>query len=150
MQSNDFQVKRRHLPHWTFTGAVYFVTFKLKKGQLSVQEQKLVLEHVRGGDKKYYELIAAVVMPDHVHILLKPNEGQILSGIMKGIKGVAARKINAARGACGPVWQGESFDRIVRNEKEFNVKLRYMFYNPLKKGLTLDPWSYHGWYAAGK
>ena len=87
-----------------------------------------------------------VIMPDHIHLLLIPKEKYSLSNIMKGIKGVTARKINIIRRTSGSVWQNESFDRIIRDEDELNEKLNYMLYNPVKKNLTENPWRYHGWY----
>lgn len=70
---------------------------------------------------------------------------------MKGIKGASARKINKLRNRIGSIWQNESYDRIIRDEKELNEKLNYMFLNPQKKRLTDDPltddpWNYHGWF----
>ena len=164
---DQISVTRRKLPHWTLDGSLYFVTFRTNRGELSIQERAVVMEHLVSGDPKYYELIAAVVMPDHVHMLIKPKEGVTLSRIMKGIKGVSARKINIIRqtrmsgpptGMSGPpeeisglindstVWQDESFDRIVRDQEEFVEKLCYMYHNPVKKGLAQDPASYPGWY----
>jgi REP element-mobilizing transposase RayT len=139
-------IKRRKLPHWTLGGATYFVTFRTLQRELSVDEQKIVLEHVKEGEGKFYELIAEVVMPDHTHILLSPLKGYGLSRIMKGVKGVSAHKINQLRKTKGNVWQDESYDRIIRDQKELDEKLNYMLNNPLKKGLTDDPWNYHGWY----
>lgn len=69
---------------------------------------------------------------------------------MKGIKGATARKLNQRRGLRGSVWQDESFDRIVRDEGELREKLDYMFRNPVKSGLTKDPWEYPGWYLKGQ
>jgi REP element-mobilizing transposase RayT len=85
-------------------------------------------------------------MPDHAHLLLTPKTGWSLSRIMNGIKGVSARKINLLRRKKGRVWQVESYDRIVRSPSELIRILEYMLNNPLKKGLTDDPWKYHGWY----
>jgi len=165
--STGLKIKRRKLPHWTLQGATHFITFRTHQVfpqtgvpvLLSIDEQKLVLEHIKEGDGKFYKLIAVVVMPDYVHLLLTPMEGYSLSRIMKGIKGVSARQINLRRrptdrngrtdkNVCstGSIWKDESFDRIIRNQKEFDEKLNYMFYNPMKKGLTKDPWSYYGWY----
>jgi hypothetical protein len=55
---------------------------------------------------------------------------------MKGIKGVAARLINQSRNSTGTVWQDESWDRIIRDEREFETKLQYMADNPVKAGLV--------------
>ena len=104
------------------------------------------MEHVKSGNENFYELIAVIVMPEHVHLLFTPFKGYSLSRIMKGIKGVSAHEINQLRSTKGNVWQDESFDRIIRDQKELDEKLNYMLNNPVKRGLTDDPWNYHGWY----
>ncbi len=105
-----------------------------------------MLQHIKEGDGKFYELSGVIVMPDHVHAIISPHDKMMLSRIMKGIKGAGAYKINRLRDKRGPVWQDESFDRIIRDECDFNQKMQYMFNNPAKKGLTDDPWNYYGWY----
>src|SRR5216683_1208881 len=95
------KIRRRNLPHWTLDGSTYFVTFRLKIGTLSLEERQLVIAHLLSGHEKFYQLAAAVVMPDHVHLLLCPLPGFTLSRIMKGIKGVSARKINQRRKSTG-------------------------------------------------
>jgi len=137
---------RRHLPHWSREGSVYFVTFRLATGTLTGPERSLVQNHLRSGDARFYTLIATCVMPDHVHILIRPNDGIEVSRVLKGIKGVTARIINQGRGTRGHVWQEESWDRIVRDEREFTEKLNYMLNNAAAKGLVEDPWEYDGWY----
>jgi putative transposase len=146
MPEPRLQITRRRLPHWTLEGSTYFITFHLLSGTLADDEVRLVLEHLRSGDGRFYRLAAAVVMPEHVHLLLRPLGNITLSRIMKGIKGVSARRLNQRRGAAGTVWQKESWDRIVRGPEEFEEKLQYMFNNPLKAGLTTDPTTYQGWH----
>jgi REP element-mobilizing transposase RayT len=85
-------------------------------------------------------------MPDHVHAALTPRDGYDLSRITKGIKGASARLLNQRRGTRGAVWQDESWDRIVRDHDECCRELDYMFQNPLRKGLTDDPWKWPGWW----
>ncbi|MCI0402773.1 MAG: transposase [Acidobacteria bacterium] len=140
------QIKRRHLPHWTLPGVTYYVTFRLHSRPLVTQEILLVRQHIRSSHNRYYHLYATQVMPDHVHLLLRPYEDYSLSRILKGIKGVTARKLNLRRGRNGSLWQDESFDRIIRNRKEFWQKLDYMFRNPVTAGLTEEPLAYPGWY----
>ena len=136
MSEHSLQKKRRTLPHWTLEGSVYFVTFRLAKGELSEAERAIVLEHLQSGDGRFYRLAAAVIMPDHVHLLIKPLPPYDLSRVMKGIKGVSARKINLHRDSTGTVWQEESWDRIMRDAEEFEEKLIYMANNPVKAELV--------------
>lgn len=143
----ELKITRRHLPHWTLEGSVYFVTFRAARGvAFDEKEQGIVLEHIKEGNGTFYHCYAAVVMPDHVHILLQPNEGVTLSRVMHGLKGVSAHKINLHRETGGQVWQDESYDRIVRDDIEFRNELNYMYNNPVKKELTEDPDNYVGWY----
>lgn len=39
----------------------------------------------------------------------------------------------------GPFWQKRYYDRNVRDEHEFKVKLRYLHRNPVKRGLVIEP-----------
>ena len=146
MPEDELRITRRRLPHWRLSGATYFLTFRLRSGSLSSDERRLVRDHIVSGDPAFYKLIATQVMPDHVHMVLCPQAAQSLSKIMKGIKGVSARKLNEMRGTKGQVWQDEYFDRIVRNSDELMEKLQYMFHNPLERGLVEEPSQYDGWY----
>ena len=145
-KSPELKMTRRHLPHWTVEGAIYFVTFRLKSGVLSRSEQQIVFNHIRYGNGKFCLLIAVVVMPDHVHLIFKPLKAFSLSRIMKGIKGVSARFVNKSRNSRGPLWQDESYDRIMRNVGELHQKINYMYYNPVRAGLIEDPDEYPFWY----
>ena len=140
------KITRRKLPHWTLKDSVYFITFRTKYNFLSIKEQILTLNHIKEHNGKFYKLYAAIIMSDHVHLLIEPENKYTLSRIMKGIKGVSARKINKLRQSNGQIWQDESFDRIIRDKNEFDEKLLYMYNNPIKKELTDDTFYYHGWY----
>ena len=146
MNEPRLTITRRHLPHWTLRGSTYYVTFHLAAGELSAEQRRLVLTHVKSGHGRFYDLAAAVVMPDHVHVILKPRSDFTLSNILKGIKGVAARLLNQQRNTCGRVWQEESWDRILRSADEFDEKLQYMYENPVRAGLVDDGSAYDGWY----
>lgn len=144
--SDELKITRRHLPHWTQQRSIYFVTFVAHRTVFTMAEQRIVLEHIKEGDDKFCDLLAAIVMPDHVHLLIRPKQPYTLSRVMKGIKGVSAHKVNLYRNTKGTVWQDESYDRIIRNSNEFDQKLNYMRNNPVKRGFTDDPSKYVGWY----
>jgi putative transposase len=146
MSEPVLNIRRRNLPHWTMDGSTYFITFRTHKGTLTADERRLLLDHLKSGNEKFYRLAAVVVMPDHVHLLLSPLPPYELSRVMKGIKGVSARRINDLRKAAGTVWQDESWDRIVRDEDEFLKKLEYMAHNPIKAGLVATIEAYDSFY----
>ncbi|MFK7790415.1 MAG: transposase [Phycisphaeraceae bacterium] len=141
-QEPKLNKSRRRLPHWERNGATYFVTFRLLKGVLSNTERKIVIDHLRVGDGVFYTLDIAVVMPDHCHLLVRPKPNYELSRVMRGIKGVSANLINQSRQSKGSIWQDESQDRIMRNEKEAIQKARYIFENPVRARLVDNPLEY--------
>jgi len=148
--TEQFEKRRRHLPHWEQPGAVYYITFALAGG-VSVRLSDtptvdILVEALHHDDGTRYELHAYVVMPDHVHAILMPlrrGKGTVpLSEIMKALKGATAHRINAALGRRGRLWQDESYDRIIRHAKEYRQKLRYIQNNPVRAGLVdrADEW----------
>jgi putative transposase len=119
----------------------------LNLGFISKDERRMVLDAIKHFHRIRYWVTAAVVMPDHVHLMLKPVilESEVdfsLSKIMQGIKGFSAREINKSRGTKGNLWQDENFDRIVRDNDEYLEKWHYIRSNPVKAGLCQAPEEY--------
>ena len=144
---NSLLVRQFNLPHWQIGGSTYFVSFRCSRGSLPEPALRQVMENIRYDEGRKFDLYLAVVMPDHVHMMIKPKEIRPgiwydLAEIMKGIKGVSARRINQMFGTEGEVWQNECFDHIVRDEEEFQQKLQYMLNNPVKACLVKDPNEY--------
>lgn len=142
--TRDLRIRHRRLPHWQQGGSVYFVTFRSARGPLPSEALRMVAEALRFGDSRHFTLHFAVLMPDHVHVLLQPLESspgvwRNLSGIMKG---ASARRINILTGESGSVWRPESFDRIIRDQEEYLEKWNYMLNNPVKAGLVERPEDY--------
>ena len=90
------------------------------------------LQHFHG-DR--YVLDAFVIMPNHVHSLLKPLTDNTLSGILHSWKSFTARQINKLLARDGQVWMPESYDHIVRNRQELIAFREYIAANPVKAKL---------------
>ena len=80
-----------------------------------------------------YQLFRYVVMPNHVHALMKPHID--LAKILHSWKSYSAKQINRLLGRQGTFWQDESYDRIVRGQGEYQFRCRYVDENPAKAGL---------------
>jgi REP element-mobilizing transposase RayT len=135
---------RRNLPHWREDDVVYFVTWRLSPEQreLAPTEREVVAEALRHFDRRHYELAAYVVMNDHVHVLVRPMAGHELEDLVHSWKSYSANRLLRAHQRIGVVWQDEYFDRIVRDEKEFEQKFEHILYNPWKRWSELPeyPW----------
>ncbi len=86
-----------------------------------------------------YKLFAWVIMPNHVHLLLRPKEGFELSDIMHSIKSFTANRGNKILKRKGEFWQHESFDRFIRNYRHFERVVSYIENNPVKAKICSKP-----------
>jgi alanyl-tRNA synthetase/REP element-mobilizing transposase RayT len=133
---------RRNLPHFERPWAKYAISFSTRERRtMSPTERDLVMNSIRYAQEHgWIELYAACVMPDHVHLLLEPqikeqdSSGQPefwpISDILQGIKSSSAHAINKNSGESGPVWEKESFDRLLRSEADLVEKFEYICRNP--------------------
>ncbi len=65
---------------------------------------------LRHFDSERYMLDDFVVMPNHVHAIVKPVGDHALSEILHSWKSFSANAVNRALGQDGAVWMEESFD----------------------------------------
>ncbi len=112
-----------------------------------------------------FQLFAWVVMPEHVHILMRPN-GHSIAMTLRSLKQSAAqcvlarwRRVDApmlaqitdSAGSSRFWLKGGGFDRNVRDDDEFSRHVRYIHRNPVDRGLVAGPsewkWSSVHWWA---
>jgi len=86
-----------------------------------------------------YALSAWSVMPNHVHVVVTPFPGFTLSKILHSWKSFSAHEINKILSRKGSVWEKESFDHLVRNERAFERFVAYTERNPVVAGLCESP-----------
>jgi len=97
-------------------------------------ENSLLFHH-----EKKYQLVAWVVMPNHIHFLARPLVEVQLSEIAHSIKSYTAHEANRLLNRHGQFWQHEPFDRYIRNRKHFLAVVWYIENNPAKAGLCARP-----------
>jgi 8-oxo-dGTP diphosphatase len=91
-----------------------------------------------GSTRRTYDLGPWVVMPNHVHAVLKPHRR--LSEIMQWLKTATATRANRILETPGtPFWQREYYDHWIRTEKEFFSIVKYIERNPVSAGLVSLP-----------
>jgi len=117
---------------------------------------QIVADEIHQLDGERYTLFAYCVMSNHGHLLVdtgervfKPvHEGVTapypLTDTLKLLKGRTARYCNQALGRRGKFWHHESYDHVVRNQKEYERIVRYILNNTVKAGLvkTWEDWKF--------
>lgn len=115
-------------------------------------DRKKFLKEINKTKEKYgYALYAYVLMPNHVHLLIKEKESSI-SNIMSSLLISYATYLNKKYDRIGYVFQDRFTSRPVENDEYFNNVLRYIHLNPQKAGIsTYDNYrwsSYQGYLKA--
>ena len=113
---------------------------------------QMVAEALRHFDREQYLLDEWVIMPNHVHLILRPLPNHTLSDILQSRKRHTARQANLLLGRTGEAfWQHESYDHWIRNDEEKARIQRYIRNNPVIAKLCRSPedWPWGSAHACG-
>jgi alanyl-tRNA synthetase/REP element-mobilizing transposase RayT len=138
---------KRILPHFEKPWTIYAINFQTYAGRkLSPAARDIVFDCILRWRESRYRLVAACVMPDHVHMIIQPGikeegaQGEPvfwpLSEILHSIKSFSAKEINKLENVAGTLWQEERFDRYIRSDADLREKFRYVCGNPWKAGVV--------------
>jgi putative transposase len=115
---------------------------------LEPEDRTLAMNAIRFWDRKKWFVYVAVVMSDHIHVVARPltlrpgeteTETYDLAEILQSVKGYSAKAINCRHAREGRLWQDERFDRIMRDDREFEDTWNYIRNNPVTAGLVRLP-----------
>jgi putative transposase len=104
-----------------------------------------------------FELIAYVVMPEHLHCLIQTPDGTPnYSPVIHCIKRNFALNFKKVHHIDSPtkLWQARFWDHVIKDDNDFEKHLDYIHWNPVKHGYVNDPlhwqWStFSKWFEDG-
>jgi putative transposase len=138
-----------------FAGGTYFFTLTLKdrRGDLLVRHVALLREALRWvKQRKPFELLAVVILPDHLHLLMQLPEGDSnYSARLCDFKALFVKSLRVAsepieldvRGGAD-IWQSRLCEHAIRDERHLASHIDYIHFNPVKHGLVrrVADWPY--------
>lgn len=118
---------------------VFITIVTYNRQQILVKNIELLRQSFK--NVKYnYEIIAGIVLPDHLHILIQAEKASDYSKIISSFKSNFSRlmpknmnqtEAQSYRREKG-IWQRKYYDHIIRDENDFNKHLDYIHYNSVK------------------
>lgn len=113
----------------------------------------LLRESFREVRQKYsFDILACVILPEHIHLILKPESIKSYPKIIRALKYNFSKKINEGTMAIVPyfedsrragllsrqnrIWQRRYYEHTIRDEDDLNKHLDYIHYNPVKHGIV--------------
>ena len=103
--------------------------------------QALMCEESRGN----VSTLAFVVMPDHLHWLVRLETDIELSASVRVVKSNSARNISRLVRCKRKIWQRGFYDRAVRKDEDLLGIARYILANPLRAGIAGSVRNYPLW-----
>ncbi|MBD3298196.1 MAG: hypothetical protein GF341_06045, partial [candidate division Zixibacteria bacterium] len=151
-----------HRQSFSTEGHVHFLTFSCWQRRQFLRfphEIATCLTHLdRAREIEQFDLWAYVVMPEHVHLLIRPrSDVYSMAQILRRIKEACARDIlsdwrtnapermpgtvDSTRGPIGHrFWQpGGGYDRNLYSEDKIERAVEYVEWNPVRRELVADP-----------
>jgi putative transposase len=138
----------------------YYLTLVTQgRKPLLVENIDVLRTAFRLSKKRYtYQIEAIVILPDHLHMIIRPKITTDYSKIIRHIKrsfvygldqetkDQAKAEISYAkyyRGHSG-IWQERFYEHTIRDEKDWLEKMEYIKYNPIKHEYVenITDWKY--------
>lgn len=142
------------LPRLTVTGYPHHVILRGNNRQdifRSTADYQLMLdllfEHSRA---LQVELHAYVLMTNHLHVLLTPQQEQGLPKMMQAVGRTYVRRFNQTYGRTGTLWEGRYRSTLIQTERYLMACMAYIDLNPVRAGMVGQAadyeWSSHRHY----
>jgi len=139
-------------------GYSYYLTVVThERNPILIENIELLRKSFRHSKTKYdYTIEAIVIMPDHFHVILTPKNVSDYPHIIRTIKQYFSkhceRKYYAhieqsksrEKEGYKPIWQKKYYEHTIRDEKDFDEKLNYIYNNPIKHRYVdkIEDWEY--------
>ena len=92
-------------------------------------------------ERKPFELYGYCLMPNHVHLLLRPAEAPV-SRIVQSLLVSHTQRYQRCHKTCGHVWQGRFKSPVVQDDDHLLCVLRYIEANPLRAKMVATAGEY--------
>src|SRR5688500_7322041 len=135
-----------HRPELSYIGRRrYFLTFSTHARRLVFIEwssvETVMAQFLRAADEQGFQIDAYCFMPDHAHVLVRgltdASDCRTFIKSAKQYSGYYYKRQHRHR-----LWQRYGFDRVVRDDLEAALVVRYILSNPVRSGLVGHPTDY--------
>ena len=133
---------------------VHLILVAYNRKNIFVQNIDLLKQSIINSKKYFkYKIIAICVLPEHIHLILFPENINDYPKIITSIKYYFSHNINVGvetptygylnKGEKG-IFQRRYFEHTITNEVDLNNQINYIHYNPVKHGLvaSVKNWQY--------
>ena len=147
--------KRLYLQNYSY----YLTVVTQNRQPILIDNIELLRDSFRRSKRKYnYEINAIVILPDHIHMIITPQNPKDYSKIIAHIKrsftygldrqtkesSKSNLSASSYRRNLSGVWQKRFYEHTIKDEDDYNEIINYIYINPIKHGLVtnIKDWKY--------
>ena len=93
-------------------------------------------------EEKEAAVLAYCLMPNHIHLLVRPSEEEALPKMMQGITLCYSRYFNGKNGRTGRLWECRYYSTVIDGDSYLWNVGKYIENNPLRAGIVRRPEDY--------
>ncbi len=134
--------RKPRLPNFDYLGRHrYFITICTDQKQPLLEDSERVNAAIAVLAEKSHEHGFTVwgycFIPDHLHLLLEgEREDADMQAFVRGFKQKTGYRYRSETTAARQLWQPGYYDRVLRRDEDLQEVLKYIFNNPVRKGLV--------------
>ena len=134
-------------------GLVHIVLVSYKRKKIFVENISLLRKAFTNAKKFFnFDIVAVCILPDHIHMILKPQDIYQYPKIITSIKyyfsknydvGVETPTYGYNNKQEKGIWQRRFYEHTIRDEEDLNKHIDYIHYNPFKHlGIAPKDWEF--------
>jgi len=140
-------------------GYIFITMVTYKRNPILIKNIELLRSSFKKAEKTFkFEVFGIVILPDHIHMIIKPENIKEYPIIVKSIKAHFSREIDEEqlinikdrlsaskiKKKEKGVWQRRYWEHTIRDENDLYIHLDYIHYNPVKHGYVdyVRDWKY--------
>lgn len=136
--------------YFSENNTVFITIVTYNRTPILIENIKLLKDSLKNIKYKF-EIIAGIILKDHIHLLIHVNSPNTIPKIVTSFKvnfsknlpfnenQTIKQKLRREKG----IWQRKYYDHIIRNEEDLNKYLDYIHYNSMKHyNIAPKDWEY--------
>lgn len=147
MNHDIFKRTLHNPPHLFSPNTIYMLTASIYQREplikSSTRKREWVEAFLKSAEIYDWQVVAWVVLSNHYHAIIQsPEKPETLSKFTGSYHKYTARRWNEEDKQTGRKVWWNYWDTYIRSERGYYNRLRYIFWNPVKHGLTQNPEEY--------
>ncbi|MBM4348463.1 MAG: transposase [Deltaproteobacteria bacterium] len=109
---------------------------------VSADYEKYLSFLLKYSEEKETAVLAYCLMPNHTHLLVKPEKEEALPKMMQGITLSYSKYFNGENGRTGRLWECRYYSSVIDADSYLWAVIKYIENNPVRAGIVQRPEDY--------